>query len=146
MTDEELQAELAVMTETAKRALADLQNYKRRAEEERAEITVFANIRLLQAIFPVIDNLARAFDTVPKELQSNEWLKGVQAIEKSLLTALQNLGLTAVDETGIPADANKHEVIMEVEGPAGQVMQIIEKGYTFNGKTVRAAKVAVGKG
>ena len=70
-----LQDELAVMTDAAKRTLADFQNYKRRAEEDRGEIQVFANMRLLQAIFPVIDNLARAFEAVPAELQNNEWLK-----------------------------------------------------------------------
>ncbi len=141
-----LQEELAVMTETAKRTLADFQNYKRRAEEDRGEIQVFANMRLLQAIFPVIDNLARAFETVPAELQNNEWLKGVQAIEKNLLGELEKLGLSVIAETGVPADPNKHEVVLQAPGPLDQVLQIFEKGYSFNGRTIRPAKVQVGSG
>ena len=108
-----LQDELAVMTDAAKRTLADFQNYKRRAEEDRGEIQVFANMRLLQAIFPVIDNLARAFEAVPAELQNNEWLKGVQAIEKNLLSELEKLGLSVITEIGVQADPNKHEVVLQ---------------------------------
>lgn len=141
-----LQEELAQMTDAAKRTLADFQNYKRRAEEDRAEIQIFANMRLLQAIFPVIDNLARAFETVPPELQNNEWLKGVQAIEKNLLGELEKLGLSVIAESGIPVDPNKHEVVLQGAGPAGIITQIFEKGYSFNGRTIRPAKVQVGSG
>lgn len=142
---QQLQAELAAMTETAKRALADLQNYKRRTEEERAEIQVFANMKLLQAIFPALDNFTRAFETIPEELKSNEWVKGIQLIEENLMNALKTLGLETIDQTGIPVDPNVHEVLMEGEGAAGQVVQIFEKGYRFSGKTIRPAKVMVGK-
>lgn len=140
-----LQADLAAMTETAKRALADLQNYKRRTEEERGEIQVYANMRLLEAIFPALDNFARAFELVPEHLEEEEWVKGISAIEDNLMNALASLGLEVISETGVPVDPNKHEVLMEGEGPAGQVVQIFEKGYAFKGKTIRPAKVMVGR-
>lgn len=140
-----LQADLAAMTETAKRALADLQNYKRRTEEERGEIQVYANMRLLEAIFPALDNFARAFELVPEHLEEEEWVKGISAIEENLMKALASLGLETIAETAVPVDPNKHEVLMEGEGPAGQVVQIFEKGYAFKGKTIRPAKVMVGK-
>jgi molecular chaperone GrpE len=141
----QLEEELAQTIEAAKRTMADFQNFKRRTEEERAEIRVHANIHLLESIFPAIDNLARAFENIPAELTENEWIKGIQAIEANLLAALQQLGLQAIDKTDVAADPNLHQVLMEAEGPAGQVTQILEKGYTFNGKTIRAAKVTVGK-
>ncbi len=141
----QLQADLAAMTEMAKRSLADLQNFKRRTEEERAELQVYANMKLLQALFPALDNFARAFASVPEELKSNEWVKGIQAIESNLLNALTNLGLEPIDQTGVPFDANKHEVLLQGAGPTNQVTQIFEKGYSFNGKTIRPAKVEVGK-
>ncbi|MBU0981841.1 nucleotide exchange factor GrpE [Patescibacteria group bacterium] len=141
-----LQNDLSAMTETAKRAMADLQNFKRRTEEERAEIQIFANLQLLQAIFPAIDNLARAFDTLPDDLKDHEFIKGIEATEKNLLTALQDLGLETIDETGIPADPYLHEVLMEGEGEKGQVTKVFEKGYAFKGKAIKAAKVEVGKG
>lgn len=120
----EAQAGLALMTETAKRAMADLQNYKRRTEEERGDLQIYANLKLLGAIFPTIDNLARAIENAPKDLEGNEWLKGVQAIEKNLLTALTALGLESISETGVLADPHRHEILMEGEGPKGQVIQI----------------------
>ncbi len=141
----QLQAELTAMTETAKRAMADLQNFKRRTEEERSEIQIFANMRLLEAIFPALDNFARAFELVPEKLEEEEWIKGVAAIEGNLMKALTDLGLELIDQTGVPADPNKHEVLMEGEGPAGQVIQVFEKGYAFKGKTIRPAKVQVGR-
>ncbi len=141
----QLQADLNAMTETAKRALADLQNFKRRTEEERGELQVYANMKLLQALFPALDNFGRAFASIPEELKSNEWVKGIEAIEKNLLKTLTNLGLEVVDQVSVPVDPNKHEVLLQGDGPAGQVTQIFEKGYLFNGKTVRPAKVQVGK-
>jgi molecular chaperone GrpE len=141
----QLQEELATMTETAKRVMAEFQNFKRRNEEERAELRVHANIQLLESIFPAIDNLARAFEHTPEDLKENEWVKGIAEIEKGLLGSLEQLGLRAIDQTEVPADPNKHQVLMEGEGPAGQVIQILEKGYEYNGKTIRSAKVIVGK-
>jgi molecular chaperone GrpE len=141
----QLQADLAAMTESAKRAMADLQNYRRRVEEERGELLVFANQQLLQAIFPALDNFTRAFDSIPEELKSNEWVKGVEAIESSLMNSLINLGLEVIDQTGVPFDPHRHEVLIEGDGESGQVLQIFEKGYAFKGKTIRAAKVMVGK-
>jgi len=140
-----LQADLAAMTETAKRALADLQNFKRRADEERGEIQVYANLKFLEALFPALDNFARAFSTIPAELQENEWVKGVESIEGNLMKALTTLGLEVIDQTAVPADPHRHEILMEGDGPTGEVLQIFEKGYALNGKTIRPAKVQVGK-
>lgn len=137
--------QLAQMTEMAKRTMADFQNFKRRTEEERGELQVYANMKLLQAIFPAIDNLARAFEHIPEDLKENEWVKGIQATESNLLSALENLSLESIQETGVPVDPNIHEVLLEGDGPAGQVTQILEKGFSFKGKTVRPAKVQVGK-
>lgn len=132
--------------EQLKRVMADFQNYKRRTEEERAELQIYANKRLLEAIFPALDNFSRAFAQIPQELEGNEWVKGVEAIESTLVKALESLGLESIDESGIPVNPHEHEVVMEAEGPADEVLQILEKGYRFNGKTIRPAKVQVGKG
>lgn len=142
---QKIQVELAEMTETAKRALADLQNFKRRTEEERSEIQVYANMRLLEAIFPALDNFMRAFEFIPEDLENEEWVKGIQSIESNLMNALASLGLEVIDQSAVPVDPNKHEVLMEGDGPKGEVIQIFEKGYAFKGKTIRPAKVMVGK-
>jgi len=122
-----------------------LQNFKRRADEERGEIQVYANLKFLEALFPALDNFARAFSTIPAELQENEWVKGVESIEGNLMKALTTLGLEVIDQTAVPADPHRHEILMEGDGPTGEVLQIFEKGYALNGKTIRPAKVQVGK-
>lgn len=141
----QLQADLDAMTETAKRSMADFQNFKRRTDEERGEIQVYANRKFLEALFPALDNFARAFGSVPEELKSNDWVKGVEAIEANLMKALTDLGLEVIDQINVPADPHRHEILMEGDGPAGEVIQLFEKGYAFNGKTIRPAKVQVGK-
>lgn len=143
---ETLQEELAKMTDLAKRTAADFANFKRQSSEERTELMAYANLKLLNAIFPAIDNLARATENLPEELRENEWVKGVLSTEKALMDALASLGLSPINQTGVPMDPHKHEVLMEGAGPKGDVTQVFEKGYSFNGKTIRPAKVQVGSG
>lgn len=142
---EQLRQELETMTATAQRALADLQNFKRHAEEQRSELSVYANIQLLNALFPTIDNFTRAFEHIPEDIANHEWIKGMQGVQSGLIQTLTQLGLEPINETGVPMDPHSHEVLMEGDGPAGQVLQIFEVGYRFNGKTLRPAKVQVGK-
>lgn len=140
-----LQAELEQMTNLAKRTAADFANFKRQMEEERSELMAYANLKLLNAIFPAIDNLARATQNLPAELQDNDWAKGVLSTEKALMDALTSIGLSPIDQSGVPMNPHEHEVLMEGPGPKGEVTQVFEKGYRFNGKTIRPAKVQVGR-
>ncbi|MFT7184020.1 MAG: molecular chaperone GrpE [Oceanicoccus sp.] len=143
---EKIQAELEQMTQIAQRSAADFANYKRQMDEQRAELMAYANRQLLNAIFPAIDNLVRATENLPEDLADNEWIKGVLSTEKSLMDALASLGLAPIEATGVPMNPHQHEVLMEAAGPKGDVIQIFEKGYSFNGKTIRPAKVQVGNG
>jgi len=143
---ETLQAELEQMTNLAKRTAADFANFKRQMDEERSELMAYANLKLLNAIFPAIDNLARATENLPEDLVENDWAKGVLSTEKALMDALASLGLSPIDQAGVPMNPHQHEVLMEGPGTKGDVTQVFEKGYAFNGKTIRPAKVQVGNG
>jgi molecular chaperone GrpE len=143
---EQAQDDLQKMTLTAQRAFADYQNLKRQMDEQRESLQIFANKKLLAAIFPALDNMQRAFDNLPDEIAQHEWVKGIEVTEKGLLSALESLGLESISEAGIQADPHKHEILMQAPGPEGQILQIFEKGYSFKGQTVRPAKVQVGSG
>jgi molecular chaperone GrpE len=144
---ERLQNEANEMKALAQRTLADLQNFKRRADEQRAELSIFANIKFLEAIFPVIDNFKRAFDHVPEEIKDNEWVKGVSSIEKNFMDTLSSLGLAEINcEAGTKFDPNLHEALMQGPGAKDTVVECFEKGYQFKDKVVRPAKVKVGDG
>ncbi len=141
---EKLQAELAQMTDMAKRTMADFQNYKRHNEEQQSELKIYANKHFLDTLFPALDNLKRAFEHLPEEFKDHEWTKGLQSVEKQLFDGLTNLGLEFIEETNVPLDPHQHEVLLQGEGTPGTVVKIFEKGYRFNGKTIRPAKVMVG--
>ncbi len=139
--------ELAEMTETAKRTAADLQNFRRRSEEERGSLALYANLQFLQGIFPVIDNLQLAFQHIPEDLAENEWVKGVYTIEKQFMDTLAGLGLHEIPcEPGSPFDPNIHEALMQGPGEKDTVLECFEKGYQFKDQVVRPAKVKVGDG
>ncbi|KKT76566.1 MAG: Protein GrpE [Candidatus Peregrinibacteria bacterium GW2011_GWA2_44_7] len=142
-----MQKELDEMTEMAKRAVADLQNFKRRTDEEKSGLIVFANLTFLQAIFPVIDNFQRAFQHIPQELTEKEWIKGIFAIEKQFMDTLKTLGFEEIGcEPGTPFDANFHEVVMQAPGEKDMILECFEKGYQFKDKVIRPAKIKVGDG
>ena len=143
----ETEAKLAKMTDMAQRAAAEFQNFKRRTDEERANLKLYANLHFLQAIFPVIDNFQRAFAHMPDELADNEWVKGVISIEKQFIVTLTSLGLHEIPcETGAPFDPNLHEVVAQEKGDKDAILECFEKGYQFNDRVVRPAKVKVGNG
>ncbi len=142
----QLQEEYDALAETAKRAVADLQNFKRRIEEERADLKIFANAQLLSALFPVIDNLKRAFENLPQELAENEWVKGIQSIEKQLIDTLTSLGLEEIATLGEQFNPELHEAVMQGPGTKNEITEEFEKGFAFKGKSIRPAKVKVGDG
>jgi molecular chaperone GrpE len=139
--------ELAKMTETAARAAADLQNFRRRSEEEKGGLALYANLQFLQGIFPVIDNFQRAFEHIPKDLTENEWVKGVYGIEKQFMTTLDSLGLQEIPcQVGDVFDPNLHEALMQGPGKKDTIIECFERGYQFKNQVVRPAKVQVGDG
>jgi len=143
---ETLTAEFAKMKELAGRAQADLQNAKDRMQKEGEELRKFALENTLLLLLPTIDNFQRAFEHLPKDLEGNEWVGGVVAIEKDLMGKLNALGLEKIECLNENVDPQKHEVLKTGSGEEGKVIEVFEDGYMFNGKVLRPAKVKVGDG
>lgn len=138
--------ELAKLKDMAARAQADLQNAKARMEREAQEIRTYAMQGLIEKLLPTIDNFQRAFDHLPEELATNDWVKGLMAMEQQLVRDLESVGLTKIDAMGQPVDSAKHDVLQAAEGEKDTVVQVLENGYELNGKVIRPAKVVVGSG
>lgn len=138
--------EIARLKDMAARAQADLQNAKIRMQKEASDIRIFAVQGLIERLLPTIDNFRRAFEHLPEELKTHEWVKGVQAMEQQLLRDLEAAGLRPIEALGSQVDASRHEVIQTVPGPLHMVMQFLESGYELNGKVIKPAKVTVGNG
>jgi molecular chaperone GrpE len=128
------------------RAEADLINYKRRTDQEKEEIGKFANTGLMLNLLPVLDDLERAFSSIPDELTVLSWLDGIRLIEQKLRASLEAQGLSPIKALGEPFDPNFHEAVMQGKGEEGMVVEELQKGYKLRDRVIRPARVVVGNG
>lgn len=144
---EKLQKELADMTEHAKRAMADMQNLKRRHEEERRLIISMANIDLMRSMLPVIDNLDRAKEHAPTHNEeSAKWFEGIEMSLNQLKKICQDFGLQEIEALGQVFNPELHEALVHGPGEKDQVIEVLEKGYKLGDRVIRHSKVKVGNG
>ena len=128
------------------RAQADYLNYKRRSEQEREEISQFANSILILNLLPILDDWERALASIPEDQASLSWVEGVKLIERKLRGILEAQGLSPIEAVGQPFDPNLHEAAMEGKGKEGIVLGELQKGYKFRDRVIRPARVVVGNG
>ncbi|MBU1992356.1 MAG: nucleotide exchange factor GrpE [Patescibacteria group bacterium] len=144
---EKLKGEFQSMTEAAKRAIADLANYKRRVEEEQKNFVEYASSGLVFELLPVLDNFERAFEHMPEDENSKEFCKGIFQIYDHLKTTLQKVGLEEIRaDKGDVFDHNFHEALMQGPGTKDTIVESCEKGYRLGKRVLRPAKVKVGNG
>lgn len=141
----EAKQKIAELTEAYMRAAADLQNFRRRAEDDKKNLMAFANANLLLEILPIVDNFERAFTHKPDDI-SKEWNDGIEQIYKHFKQILEKQGVTEIKTQGEKYDHNLHEAMLHSSGEDGIIVQVLEKGYILNGKVLRPAKVSVGNG
>ena len=128
------------------RAQADFINYKRRSEQEKEEISKFANATLMLSLLPILDDLDRAFASVPIKLAKLTWVDGIRLIERKLWASLEAQGLSQIKAQGEPFDPKLHEAAMHSKGKEGIVIEELQKGYKLYDRIIRPAMVIVGSG
>jgi len=126
------------------RAQADLINYKRRSEQEKEEISKFANSVLILDLLPVLDDFERAFASLPSNSAELSWLEGIRLVERKLRASLEAQGLSRIQALGEPFDPKFHEAIRQGKGEEGIVIEEIQKGYKLHDRVIRPSKVVVG--
>lgn len=142
----EAKKQIEELTEAAKRSMADLQNYKKRAEEERREFAKFASANVFMEILPVFDSFERAQEHLPEDLKENDWAKGIQGIIKQFEQIMEKFQIKKMKTVGEKFDPNKHEALAQGPGEKDIIINELETGYEMDGHTLRAAKVRVGDG
>jgi molecular chaperone GrpE len=150
----ELEAELAAMTDKMQRALAEAENTRRRAERDRHEAMKYGAVGLARDLLSVSDNLRRALEALPEDARDGDgWAKdlitGVELIEREFLDAFGKHGVVKMEPMGEPFDHNFHQAMFEMEDPekpAGTVVQQMQPGYRLHDRLLRAAMVGVSKG
>ena len=150
---EKLIAENAAMKDQLLRALAEVENTRRRSQRDREDFARYAASPLAKEILPVADNLARALAAVPAEaLANDEALKnlvdGIAATERQLQAALERHNITRIDPLGEKFDSHWHQAMFEVPDsgkPGGTVVQVLQPGYRLHDRLLRPALVGVAK-
>jgi len=128
------------------RTQADFINYKRRSEQEKEEIGKFANAMLLLNLLPILDDLERAFTSIPPHLVKLSWVDGIKLIERKLWASLEAQGLSQIKALGEPFDPQLHEAAMHAKGKDGIVIEELQKGYKLHDRVIRPTMVVVGNG
>ncbi len=143
-----IEKELEEMRALLQRTQADFVNHRRRVEEDKATFVKFACNDLVGQLLPVLDNFALAARHVPEGIQKDNWVTGIQAIEKQLEQILQANGLEKLETTKTQFDPSLHEAVGTMSDNKHKDNEIIREelaGYTLNGKLLRPAKVIVNK-
>lgn len=144
---ERLRDALAEAEDKHLRALAELQNYKRRSQREQAQRMQYANQELLSQVIPVMDNLQRALDH-QAHAGSEEFARGVELVVQQFHEMLLSFGVEPVQAEGQLFDPQVHEAVAQVETgevPEGTVLEVDTPGYCLHDRCLRPAKVVVAK-
>ncbi|WP_372003084.1 nucleotide exchange factor GrpE [Tistrella mobilis] len=149
-----LEAELAQIRDQHLRALADMENLRRRAQREVEDAGKYAVTKFARDVLAVSDNLERAAQAVPPEKRGDDPLvdqlaQGVDMTLSSFRQTLETHGIRRVDPLGERFDSKLHQAMMEVEDrtkPAGTVVQVLQTGYVIADRLLRPAMVAVSRG
>jgi molecular chaperone GrpE len=140
---DQLAAEKADLRDRLLRALADFDNFRRRAERDRSEYVQFAAMEMVRDLIPILDDFRRAMTV---ETADKEYAKGIELINQRLFEALKKSGLERIEAAGKPFDPNLHQAVDRVQSeelPDQTVLEEYQSGYNFKGKLLRPAMVKV---
>jgi len=127
------------------REKADFLNYKKQEFERLKGTLCIAKESLFEELIPVLDSFGLAEKSIPEGDKEDNRIKGLILIKKQLEDALKGLELVEIESVGKKFDPSLHEAMEEVKGEPGIIIEEVEKGYSFNEKVLRPAKVKVGK-
>ncbi len=145
---DQLSKESALYKDKWLRSEADMDNYKKRVHKEKLEQLRYGNETLIREILPVIDNLERAVEYSKIHSQKDSLYEGVELTLKMLKKVIDSFGVRTVETVGQMFDPNFHEGLGVEESEGNEdniIVREVERGYLYNDRLLRSAKVIVGK-
>ena len=142
-----LAPQLAELKDRHLRLAADYENFRRRTQKERTELWAKAQADLLHRLVDALDDLARFAHVDPGQTDAKTIHDGVEMVERKLWKELEAIGVTRIDQIGVPFDPDLHEAV--TTGPSDQpakdhtVGAVLQPGYQLGGVLIRPARVAV---
>ena len=147
-----LTEQLADAKDDQLRVQAEMQNLRRRAERDVESAHKFGLEKIINGLLPVLDNLDRAIGAVPEESAGDDGVKalleGVELTRKTAIDVLTRFSVAVVEPFGEPFDPQFHEAMTMVPSATAEpnsVIDVLQKGYTLNGRLLRAAMVVIAK-
>jgi molecular chaperone GrpE len=140
--------ELANAKDQLLRTIAEMENVRRRSSREVENARKFAVEGLLSDLLPVLDSLEKAVETAQNTAGAEAIAEGVELSLKLFSDSLGRFGVEQIDPLGAPFDPQQHEAMAMVpnaDAEPNSVMEVMQRGYSLNGRLVRAAKVIVTK-
>lgn len=130
------------------RLMAEFDNYRRRTSQEKLELVSMASTETIKGLLPVLDDCERALKVLMDSDDSDAAKEGTELIYTKLMSYLKSKGLAVIDALGKDFDTDLHEAVaqfpVQEEDKKGKVFDVVQTGYTLNGKVIRFAKVVVG--
>jgi molecular chaperone GrpE len=131
------------------RSQADFQNYIKQKNNEMEVFRKFAADNMILRILPVFDNFAAAYQSVPDNLNDDQWTKGITQILNQFEEVLRESGVKEINASpGNKFDPALHESLGEMESDdveTGSIAQLLQRGYMLHDKVIRPAKVKIAK-
>ena len=144
----ELENQVAKDKDDYIRLMAEFDNYRRRTSQEKLELVSVASMDTIKGLLPVLDDCERALAVLKESNDSDAAKEGTELIYNKLMTYLKSKGLAVIEAVGQPFDTDLHEAVAQFPVPEedkkGKVFDVVQTGYTLNGKVIRFAKVVVG--
>lgn len=140
--------EIETFKDIAKRAQADLINFKRRADDEKSEERFSIKSNILLPIITILDDFTLAMNMLPKNSESKTWLEGIQIIHRKIELLLESQMVAKIDAIGKNFEPWEFEALQYKETndfEENTVIEVIKEGYKLNGQILRHAQVIVSK-
>jgi molecular chaperone GrpE len=143
----ELEEALGESVQDLQRVRADFENYRKRTDDEKVKAKKNGEYSTILKLLPVIDNIERAINHVPKELHHNPWVQGVVALQKNLEKSLNDLGVARINaKKGTLFNPHLHEAIQfdeDNDGDKEVIAEELQAGYLYHNTPIRHAMVKV---
>lgn len=143
-----LQQQVQELTQALQRERADAVNIRRRHDEELASLRDHVKAGVVAELLPVIDNFDRALKHIPKDLENNDYVKGVQGVVKQFEKTLADMGVERIKTVGETFNPELHEAVSMEEGEGDKeiVSEELQSGYKLGDNVIRHAMVRVKAG
>lgn len=140
-----LASQVEQLTQALQRERADAVNIRRQHENQVTSLRTTVKASVVTDLLPIIDNFERALKHVPKDLEGNAYVNGIQSIVRQFEKTLTDMGVERIKTVGEPFDPNLHEAVSAEEGDGDQeiVSEELQPGYKIGDDVIRHAMVRV---